>query len=86
MFLIYINNLANDLLNAKLFANDTSTFSVVYNVNTSTDEENNDLVKINKLAYHRKISFNPDPIKQAHEVIFTRKMSKENHHSIAFEQ
>ena len=50
MFLIYINNLANDLLNAKLFANDTSTFSVVYNVNTSTDEENNDLVKINKLA------------------------------------
>ena len=33
LFLMYINNLANDLsLTAKLFAGDTSLFSVVFNV------------------------------------------------------
>ena len=36
LFLIYINNLSDNLTsNAKLFANDTSLFSVVHDVNTS---------------------------------------------------
>ena len=72
------------LWNAKLFANDTSLFSVVYNVNTSTDEINNGLVTINKWAYQWKIGFNPDPIKQAQEVIFTGKISKEDHPPLIF--
>ena len=33
-----------------------------------------------------EMSFNPDPIKQAQGVIFTRKISKEGHPSLVFEQ
>ena len=47
LFLIYINNLANGFSsNAKLFADDTSLFSVVHNPNTTAKDLNNDLVKI----------------------------------------
>ena len=36
LFIIYINDLSNGLSsNAKLFADDTSLFSVVHNINTS---------------------------------------------------
>ena len=79
LFLIYTNNHADDPLNAKLFVDDTLLFSVVHNANTLEDEGNNDVVKINKWAYQWEISFNPDPIKQAQEVIFTRKIGKEDH-------
>lgn len=49
LFLIYINDLADGLTsNAKLFADDTSLFSVVHNVKTSGDEVNNNLVKIDQ--------------------------------------
>ena len=48
LFLIYVNNLTDELLNAKLFADDLSLFSVVYNLNTLVDETNNDFVKIKK--------------------------------------
>ena len=40
LFLIYINDFADDFLNPKLFADDTSLFSVTRNVNTSADEVN----------------------------------------------
>ena len=63
LFLMYINDHADDFLNAKQFEADTSLNSVIYNVNTSGGEVNNDLVKINKWAYQGKMSFNPDPIK-----------------------
>ena len=86
LFLIYINDLADDLLNAKLFADDTSLSSAVHNVNTAAGEVNNDLVKINKWACQWKMNFNPDPIKQAQEIIFTRKISKEDHPPLVFEQ
>ena len=49
--LIYVNDLADDLSNAKVFADDTSLFYVVQNVNTSAGEVSNDLVKINKWTY-----------------------------------
>ena len=51
---------------------------IVHNVNTSAGELNNELVKIHKCAYQWKISFNPDPTIQAQEIIFTRKISKED--------
>ena len=35
-----------------------------------------DLNKINYWAFHWKIIFNPDPSKQAKEVIFPRKLQK----------
>ena len=85
LFLISINDLANDLsCYVKFFADDTSLFSVVYDVNASARELNDDLKKVNKLAFQWKMSFNSDPSKQAQEVIFTRKIKKLPHPSLIF--
>ena len=85
LFLIYINDLADGLSsNAKLFADDTSLFSVVHNANTTANELNNDLVKISRWAYQWKMSFNADPSKQAQEVIFSRKTKNDFHPPLAF--
>ena len=85
LFLIYINDLSDDLMsNVKLFADDTSLFSVVHDVNTSSTNLNNDLRKISDLTMQRKMSFNPDSSKQAQEVIFSRKRQNPNHDSIYF--
>ena len=47
LFLIYITYLSDDLTtNVKLFADDTSLFSIVHNMNTSTTNLNNDLNKV----------------------------------------
>ena len=74
LFLIYINDLSDDLItNVKLFADDTFLFSVVYDVNTSANNLNNNLSKINDWEIQWKMSFNPNPSKQAQEVIFSRK-------------
>ena len=60
-FLIYINDLIKDISSTvKLFANDTSIFSVIDDDNVSVMQLNNDLLKISKLAYQWKMSFNPD--------------------------
>ena len=68
-FLIYINDLNKDISSTgKLFADDTSIFSVVHDVNVSVMQLNNDLLKISKWSYQWKISFNPDVSKQAHKV------------------
>ena len=85
LFLIYINDLPNRLnSNVKLFADDTSLFSVVHNITDSANLLNSDLCKINEWALQWKISFNPDPIKQAQEIIFSRKTSKRNHPWLMF--
>ena len=85
LFLIYINDRSDDLsINAKLFADDTSLFSVVRDINTSATHLNNDLRKISNWAFQWKMSFNPDPSKQAQEVIFSRKLQKISHPSIYF--
>ena len=47
LFLIYISDLSDNLTsNAKLFADDTSLFSVVHDVNTSAKELNEYLKKL----------------------------------------
>ena len=52
LFLIYINDIADGFSsNAKLFADDTSLFSVVHNADTTAKELNNDLVKISRWGY-----------------------------------
>ena len=85
LFLIYINDLADGLSsNAKLFADGTSLFSDVHNAKTTAKELNNDLVKISRWAYQWKMSFNPDPSKQAQKVIFSRKTKKEYRPPVAF--
>ena len=58
----------------KLFADDTSMFSVIHDVDASSAALNNDLVKIQEWDYHWRMSFNPDRNKQAQEVIFSRKL------------
>ena len=57
--------------NSRLFADDTSLFSVVQDMTSSAYILNNDLLKINNCAYQWKMSFNAEPSKQAQEVINT---------------
>ena len=64
--LVYINDLPNGLKsNAKLFADDTSLFTIVKDKNESADVLDSDLLLISKLAYDWKMLFNPDPKKPA---------------------
>ena len=85
LFLIYINNLSGNLSSkARLFANDTSLFNVAHGVMTSEDELKNDLKKVSNWAFQWKMNFNPDPRKQAQEVIFSRKLKKIAHPSLVF--
>ena len=85
LFLIYINDLPEGLIsNAKLFADDTSIFSVINDPTVSCDNLNSDLLKINNWAYQWKMSFNTDPIKQAAEVIFSHKVDDHLHQPIYF--
>ena len=69
LFLIYINDLSKDLSSVKLFADDTSIFSTVQDIKHLTDQLNRDLDLISNWAYQWKILFNPEPQKQAQEVI-----------------
>ena len=70
--------------NAKLFADVTSLFSVIHDSNISALELNNDLAKVNRWAFQWKMIFNPDPKKQAQEVIFSRKSKATSHPSLVF--
>ena len=85
LFLIYKNDLSNDLSsNCKLFANDTSHFSVVNNIHKSAITLSQDLNAIKNWAFQWKMFFNPDLIKQAQEVIFSRKITKLLHPTLLF--
>ena len=85
LFLIYVNDLPNGLKSeCKLFADDTSLFSVAHDLNTSASDINNDLKLISDWAFQWKMSFNPDPSKQAQEIIFSRKKMKSSHPSVYF--
>ena len=70
--------------NPKLFADDTSLFSVTHDVNSLQINLNEDLDKINNWAYQWKMSFNPDPSKKAPEVIFRRKVNNVLHLPLTF--
>ena len=84
-FLIYINDLSIDIISTvKLFADDTSLFSIIHDAKTTAYELNKDLQKIAKWAHQWKMSFNPDLNNQAQEVIFSRKMTKSSHTQIFF--
>ena len=69
LFLIYVNDLPNNLSsNCKLFANDTSLFSVVNNIHTSAATLSQDLNGMTNWAFQWKMIFNPDLSKQSQEV------------------
>ena len=87
LFLSYINDLPDNLAsNPKLFADDTSLFSVIKNVDASNIGLNNDLKKIGELAFQLKMSFNPDPTKQAQDIIFSRRVQTINHPPLFFNE
>ena len=82
LFSIYINDLTEGLTsNAKLFADGASLFSVVHDIKASASDLNKDLEIKNNWAFQWNMSFNLDPTKQAHEVIFSPK-AKEMYHSL----
>ena len=58
LFLIYINDLPNGLkTNSKLFADDTSLFTIVKDKNESDNVLNNDISLNSKLAFDWKMHF-----------------------------
>ena len=84
-FLVYINDLTADLkCNVKLFADDTSLFTIVQDSNTAASDMNHDLEWISKWAHDWRMSFNPDPQKQAVELIFSKQKTETNHPEILF--
>ena len=69
LFLIYINDLSNDIkCKCKLFADDTSLCYVVHSIDI-----NHDLKEISEWNFLWKMKFNPYSIKQAQEIIFNKK-------------
>ena len=70
--------------NVKLFVDDASIFSVVCDHINTSQKLNNDLGKVSIWTNKSKMSFNPDPFKQAQEVIFSRKINKVYHPPLLF--
>ena len=84
LFLIYINDLPNELQsNAKLFADDTCLFAVADDKNVCANILNNDLLTICKWSFNWKMLFNPDPKKPVQEVLFSRKKQVQIHPTIS---
>ena len=84
-FLLYINDLEVDIKsNINFFAGDTMLFSIVKDPGTSAYELNHDLDIIHKWTHQWKLEFNPDPTKQATEVLFSCKKSSPTHPQIVF--
>ena len=85
LFLIYINDISLNINSiVKLFADDTSIFSIVDDPNISASNLNDDLEKINQWSYQWKMEFNPGISKQAKEVIFSTKNKKVPHPDLTF--
>ena len=81
LFLIYINDLPDGINSlCKIFADDTSLFSKVYDIHKSASNLNDELEKINYWAYQWKMQSNPDPNKQASEVFFSQKQIQITYH------
>jgi len=85
LFLVYINDLEKNIKsNIKFFADDTMLFSIVKDPHLTAYELNHDLDVISKWAHQWKLEFNPDPRKQATEVLFSCKKPPDKHPDIFF--
>ena len=84
-FLVKINDLVDNInADVRLFADDNSLFSIVYDESVAADQLNRDLETISDWAYLWKMQFNPDKTKQAVQVIFLQKIIKPVHPRIYF--
>ena len=70
--------------NVKLFADDTSLFTIVQDSTTAANDMSHDLELIKQWANDWRMSFNHDPQKQAVELIFARKRIEINHPVVLF--
>ena len=85
LYLIYINDLEKDILsNIKFFADDTMLYSIVNDRSHTANDLNHDLNLIQRWAHQWKMEFNPDPTKQAKEVLFSSKKSVTEHPCLYF--
>ena len=85
LFLVYINDLDRNIKsNIKFFADDTMLFSIVKDPVISANDLNHDLNIIHQWVYQWKLEFNPDPTKQATEVLFSCKKCRPNHPKLIF--
>ena len=76
VFLTFINNiLANLECNVNIFAVNTSLVSLVRDPNESSAKLGRGLGRVAGWGHQWKMSFNPDPSKQAVEVHFSRKIN-----------
>ena len=85
LFLVYINDLEKNIKsNVKFFADDTMLYSIVKDPVLTASDLNHDLAAIHQWAYQWKMEFNPDPTKQANEVLFSCKKTPPNHPQLIF--
>ena len=74
LFLIFINDLPDGITSlCKIFPDDTSLFSKVYDIDIPAKELNSHLEKISKWAFQWKMQFTPDHNKQKNKAFFSRK-------------
>ena len=84
-FLVYINDLERNIKsNVNFSADDTMLFFIVKHHEISANDLNHDLDIIHRWAHQWKLEFNPDPTKQAIEVLFSCKETIPNHPNIMF--
>ena len=82
LFSIYINNLPNGLnSDARIFADDKSLFFVI-NITESANLFKSNLSK--RIGSTMETTFNPDPKKQAQDIIRGHKTSKRNQPGLMF--
>ena len=86
LFLVYINDLERNVRsNIKIFADDAMLFSIVRDPVISANDLNYDHGMIyDEWSHQWKMEFNPDPIKQATEVLFSCKKNRPNHLQLIF--
>ena len=82
LFLVYINDLVGNVrCDIKLFADDTSLFSVVYDKSKTAAELDRDLERVRLWAWQWKMKFNTE---KTEEVIFSAKKVKPIHPPLSF--
>ena len=80
LYLIYVNSIEKNIIcNIFFFADGTMLLSTVKHPVISANDLNNDSKVIHECAYQWKLEFNPDPSKQATELLFFCKKSCPNH-------
>ena len=83
LFLVHIDDLVDNISSdARLIADDTSLFTVIYYGYVTPEQLNRDLKINSDWAYQWKMQFNPNISKQAIQVIFSQNRGKPIHQPI----